>query len=137
MCEILLKAQDAEHSDPYQDVKCYKAGDVIAVVPNGWAWGNEELNSPQFRIVKFPRIGAAVAAGYLLGSEVDTDPSQPSRMLQRRGWRILRAALPQNVRDYWQDDTRAAKTITLDVTGAQIVNYIERKAARIDPNILG
>ena len=46
MAEILIKAGAV--------INDYQPGDVIAVKPEGWNWGNSELDPTLFRIVSMP-----------------------------------------------------------------------------------
>ncbi len=42
MCEILIRTVDNTNKDPAKDLWCYKAGDVVAVMPDGTPWGRFE-----------------------------------------------------------------------------------------------
>lgn len=137
MCEILLKATNATSPDPYKDVKCYKAGDVVVVMPDGWGWGSKELTDPMFRIVKLPNVTVEQAVGILCAWEIDVNPAQPSRMLQRRGYRVWYEQLSGQPRAYWLDATRASPSFTWNVTFAQLQNFRLQKAPVPDPNVIG
>ncbi len=93
MCEMLVRVVDKVNDDPYLDVQCTKRGDVIAIQPDGWVWGREELRNPDWRIVKVPGVSVTQAAAFL-GPELNTDPANPSRMLRRRAFRLDVDALP-------------------------------------------
>ena len=55
MCELLVKAVDANHPDPDTDHRgCYKRGDIVVVMPDGHQWGAGELDTNVFEVVKFP-----------------------------------------------------------------------------------
>lgn len=56
MAEILLRVVDKTNDDKQLDAQCSKRGDVIVVMPDGWAWGREELKSDVWRIVKLPGV---------------------------------------------------------------------------------
>ena len=52
MCEILVKAVDAAHSEPVKDQRgCYKSGGIVAVMPDGHEWGKEEC-LPKFYVFR-------------------------------------------------------------------------------------
>lgn len=62
MAEILIFNRDNQHADPAKDrAGCHKTGDIIAIMPDGWHWGREELRPADkggiFRLVKVPGIG--------------------------------------------------------------------------------
>lgn len=44
--EILCRIVDKGPGDD-----CSKRGDIISVQPDGWAWSNEELTNPDWRII--------------------------------------------------------------------------------------
>lgn len=56
MARLLVKATDNTHPDPVKDLRCYKRGDVVVVMPDGHEWGKEE-GPPKFFTVDIP--GAA------------------------------------------------------------------------------
>ena len=59
MCELLVKAVDANHPDPDTDHRgCYKRGDIVVVMSDGHQWGAGELDTNVFEIVKLPGIDA-------------------------------------------------------------------------------
>jgi len=59
MCEVLVKAVDANHPDPDTDHRgCYKRGDIVVVMSDGHQWGAGELDTNVFEIVKLPGIDA-------------------------------------------------------------------------------
>lgn len=51
--ELLIRVIDktASPPDPINDALCTKAGDIIAIQPDGWAWGTQERLNPDWRIV--------------------------------------------------------------------------------------
>jgi hypothetical protein len=122
MSELLVRVIDKVNADdPYLDVQCTKRGDVIVAVPDGWEWGRAELADPQYRIVKLPLVPLAVGESFL-GREFNTNPSAPSRMLQRRAFRLDVDALPADAATMTADELLAIKV---------------RKPKRPDPNIVG
>jgi hypothetical protein len=122
MCELLVRVIDKVNADdPYLDAQCTKRGDVIVAVPDGWEWGRAELDDPQYSIVRVPLVPLAVGESFL-GREFNTNPSAPSRMLQRRAFRLDIDALPADTATMTADDIMARKV---------------RKPKRPDPNILG
>lgn len=139
MAEILLRVHDKVNDDLYLDCKCTKRGDVIVVSPDGWNWGTEERSLPFYRIVKMPGVSVAAAQAFL-GRELDTDPTNPSRTLQRRAFRfnIEHASLPTAFASYLADDTRASATFTLAAFKDHHLAAVKSGKSRIaDPGVIG
>lgn len=140
MAELLLRVVDKSNpDDPYKDVKLTKRGDVIVVMPDGWAWGAEELSNPQWRILKWPALSMSAASAFL-SPEIDTAP-QPvgdNPMLQRRGFSfdLDAAIIPAGLRTWLADDTRAAPffTVPANITLAMVR---KKKSPRPDPTVIG
>lgn len=87
MAELLVRVVDKTHPDPVFDTKLSKRGDVIAVQPDGWRWGVEEVANLDWRIVCVPGVDPEDLSG-LLASEPETNPNAPSRMLQLRAFKL-------------------------------------------------
>jgi hypothetical protein len=136
MAEFLIQVVDKTNADPYLDVKNIKRGDVIALVEDGFVWGKNELDNPSWRILQAPNISVSAASTYL-SPEVDVDPQHPSRMLQRRGFKLDLFLLPAQWAAWVADDTRAQPTKLFSGTGAQILALKVKKPVVADPNILG
>jgi hypothetical protein len=107
MAELLIKAIDAEHSDPGKNViGCYKRGDIIAVRPDGFEWGSEERRAPanggRAVIVKIPGVTPAQIRNFIRNrwaTEVDgEDVDEGLGRLRRRRICIDMADLPAQVR---------------------------------------
>lgn len=131
MAELLLRVVDKTSPDPYRDARLTKRGDVIVVCPDGWNWGLEELASPDWRILRLPALSVSEARA-LLAEEPETDPTQPSRVRQRRAFRLnltlpLFASLSQPRRPI--ED--------LPISLLQFRAAVQRKPALVDPAILG
>lgn len=86
MTEILIRVRDKVSDDFYLNCQCTKRGDVIAVCPDGWGWGTEELSNPDYRIIKTDL--AEEEALLFLADEKDIDSSQPSKTLQKRRFKV-------------------------------------------------
>jgi hypothetical protein len=138
MCEVLVRVRDKVNEDFYRDTKCTKRGDVIVVAPDGWPWGNDELTLPFWRIVKLPNISVSEAST-LLAPEVDTDPANPSKTLQRRAFKLdlSNVNLPQAVIDFLKDGTRSSPSITLNVGVAGFRALKVQKQPVADPAVIG
>lgn len=65
MAELLVRTQSNVSADSVDDLKCWKRGMVIVAMPDGWAWGKEELSNPLFLIVKVPDMTLAAASAFL------------------------------------------------------------------------
>lgn len=137
MCELLVRVVDKTNpDDPYLDAQLTKRGDVICVQPDGWPWGTEELKNPDWRIIKLPGVNPDALAAFL-SPEIDTDPTQPSKVLQRRAFKLdLDHAVLADAASALADGERKQATKALALTAAQIIRARVRKPARIDPNVL-
>ncbi len=87
MAELLVRVVDKVHADFYLNCACTKRGDVIAVQPDGWAWGTGELEHPEWRIIALPGVDPSDLSG-LLAPELDVNPKHPSKTLQRRAFKL-------------------------------------------------
>lgn len=136
MAELLVRVVDKINNDPYLNVKCSKRGDVISVQPDGWVWGKEEYKNPEWRILKFPSVTVSEASAFL-GAELETDPENPSAMLQSRGFSLDLANLPAPILEVISDIKRRNPTARhKPTTGAQLLALKLTKAAIPDPNVM-
>jgi hypothetical protein len=135
MAEFLVRVVDKVNSDIYLDSKCLKAGDVVVVCPDGWGWGAEELINPDWRIVAIPAISVTQAQAFL-GTELDIDPTKPSRMLRRRAFKIDLSLLPVAWQTWITDNTRTAPIKTFSGAVAQVLALKAAKTPLVDPNVL-
>lgn len=87
MAEFLVRIKDKTSSDPYLDAQCLKRGDIVAIQPDGWGWGLDEINNPDWRILKFPMISIKNSSSFI-APEFNTDPANPSYVLRRRAFSI-------------------------------------------------
>ena len=137
MCEILFVARSRRSDDPYTDVKCYKRGDAIHIAPDGWPWGSIELTNPGWRIVALPNVTESQAESFLT-PEPAVDPQNPSRMLQRRAFKldISNVTIPLAIRTWFQDDDRVQPIRTINMTPSQFLALRVQKDPVPDPNVL-
>ena len=136
MAEFLIRVTDKVNDDPYLDAQCTKRGDIIVIVEDGWAWTKEEQTNPHWRILKAPSISVDAASAFL-APEIPTDPKNPSRMLQRRGFKLDISLLPEQWVSWIGDDKRAQPTKQFNGTGAQLLSFKVKKQPIADPNVLG
>lgn len=136
MAELLVRVVDKTNpDDPYLDAQLTKRGDVICVQPDGWHWGVEERKNPDWRILQLPGIDEDKLAS-LLAPELDADPQNPSRVLQRRAFRLdLDHAALMDARAVLQDSERKEPTKTLALPLATILAARVRKPRLRDPNV--
>lgn len=134
MCELLVIAADKKNADPYLDAKCYKAGDVVSVCPDGHPWGSAELENPVFRILKLPGVPVSAAVSFT-NSEVDTDPNQPSHVLQRRVHRLDLTGLPVFAQKLMAANSRSSPTMYVPMTLQKLAALQVRKQPLADPNV--
>lgn len=126
MAELLVFAADRIGDDVFKNAKLPKRGHVITIQVNNWPWGIEERTNPIFRIFKIPSVGVNTLSN-LLSPEIGTVPGLDwtllTNTLQERGFRLdmTLLSIPQSVRTYWQDDTRAAAFFTIGAAGVAAI----------------
>ncbi len=116
MCELVVWVVGQKHDDPYMDAQAWKKGDVICAVDDGHAFSPAERSNADWTILTLPGVSVEAVASFLAG-EPETDPSNPSRMLQRRQFRI--------------DTKKKIKTLA-DLMAARV-----KKPPLRDPNVIG
>lgn len=79
--EVLIRVVDKGVAED-----CSKAGDVISICPDGWAWSAAELENPDWRIVRV-NILPVQAEAFLAKSQIQT-------VKRRREWKIDFSLLP-------------------------------------------
>lgn len=96
MCEILYLAaepkslrQERTDEDKRWNAGLFRAGDVIAVKPDGWRWGTEELKAP-FGVARLPGVPVEKMEHLLAG---DPDDGSGTLFLRQRTYKINAAAL--------------------------------------------
>ena len=135
MAELLIRVTDkAAHPDPYIDVQRSKRGEVIVACRDGWQWSHREKTNPEWRIVRVPGL-----PDWFVESLMNPERGDPlvDRMLRRREaeFDLDSPHLPQNVRDYLADDTRAKPSIVISaVLGRKLRKQRERLQ---DPAVIG
>lgn len=106
MAELLIKATDAFNADPIKDkAGCYKRGDVVVVMNDGWPWGKSE-GPPKFVIVKIPGMTVEEAQKYI-ESEKDAPDSE---VLTRRKFKFHIDGTPSEIKD--ELETKGIATMT-------------------------
>jgi len=64
MAELLIKARDAYHRDPIKDRRgCYKRGDPVWAVRDGWSWGRLDT-IPTFWRIRVPNVESFLFAPF-------------------------------------------------------------------------
>ena len=137
MCELLVRVVDKSNpDDPYLDARCTRRGDVITVQPDGWPWGVQEQLSPDWRIVRVPGVSVGDAAS-LLAPEPETDPQNPSRMLQARLFKLNLDGHSEQLDAWLANAKRTRKRVfRLGIDRDALLGLRVRKPALPDPNIL-
>ena len=94
MAELLIRIVDRGGVDLPKGYGDSKAGDVVSICPDGWAWSTRELTSENWRIVRVGLTEAECAALLALG---DGDPkTQP---LWKRKFGLSFDDLPVNIKN--------------------------------------
>lgn len=137
MAELLVRVKDKINEDFYRNAHCSKRGDVIVVQEDGWAWGRDELNLPFYRIIRVPLTVSE--ASVFLAPEINQDPQQPSKTLQRRAFKLDldNPSIPVSVKTALQDDTRIEKVKDMGLIKQEVLSLKVTKAAIADPAIIG
>lgn len=140
VCELLIFTQDRSHDDVYLDAKLLKRGAVIAVNPDGWKWGAEELSSPVFRVIRLPGIDETVGRSFM-GAEQPITPPQPFEkdvlLLHQFVFDLDHPMLPDRIKDYLADDKRTVPTITVNLKIDQLTALKKKRKSFIDPALIG
>ena len=73
-----------------------------------------------------------------MSKELNTDPQNPSRMLQRRGFKLdlSNITIPAAIKAWFADDDRIQPIRTINMTPAQFLALKVQKAKVPDPNVL-
>lgn len=138
MCEILLRVVDKVGTDPYNNSKLLKAGDVVMIVPDGWAWGTEELGHPDWRIISLPLVSVDAASAFL-GPEFNSDPSNPSQVLRPRAFSfdLAHGSLNASFKSWLGKSGRSQVKKSLTITLAELMALKKGKTRLADPNKIG
>lgn len=136
MCEMLVRVVDKiNRDDPYLDAQCTKRGDVIVICEDGWAWSGAELKNPDWRVIKIPKVSVLEAQAFLQ-PEIDSDPKNPSKVLQRRAYKVdLEHAELAPVKMVLDDAARKTETALVDLTFEQLQAVKVQKPRLQDPNV--
>ena len=112
MCELLVKAVDANHPDPVINLAgCYKRGDVVAIRENGFQWGSGELDTNMFSIISMPDKSVGEMK-HMLYSNDKPIPKTAALKIP-----ALRKLVSQGMRD-----TINRKRFSIDITTQQITD---------------
>ncbi len=129
MPELLVQVIDRASPNPLVDCRCYKAGDVIVVCPDGWGWTPAELNSQEWRIISVD-IPMAEAEALV---EDETGDQLLNPLLQIRGAGINIDALPPQAIAKMRGNR--AGTVTISAAAIRLAKAV--KARRQSAQILG
>jgi hypothetical protein len=115
VAELLIKAVSATNPDATKSARwCYKRGDPVVVMPDGWSWGTQEVIPPAnggvFVIIKIPDVTVAQALRFI-----------SKGTLTRKLYRVVVDELPAGIRNTLNT------TGTITRTWDQIKSFIENK----------
>ena len=81
--ELLVCVRDKRnHNDPVKDHLLIKRGDVIAAMPDGFAWSKIERENPDWRILRVQDMTETEAVSYTSGEK----PPSERRQYHLRAW---------------------------------------------------
>ena len=128
MAELLVRYNDKTNASSEElDAMCSKKFDVVVIVPNGWVWSSEELSNPDWRILALPKISEEFLAP-LVDSGDEAAGSGFLSTRRKRRLNMIKQAVPQVVRDWWNDTSRSEPIYTINATFATIQDYVEEKS---------
>ena len=120
MAELLIMKADKVHDDPTISANhCYKRGDIVQVVPDGYSWGRKEHPSTGTKFLLLKISGPSVSDANKFMDEDGDSKAQDLRL--RRKWCVLMDTIPEAVRTSL-DDTGEASTAFADIR-----DFIENK----------
>lgn len=118
MCEILVRIKDRPGFDPTANALAARAGDVIAVCPDGWNWTQTELTSSEWLIVRIPGLAVdAVTPLVLSAFSVNPDGSRGPMM-----WKRARNFDTSDVN--WRNLAKLSSPVTISL--AQWTNFLNK-----------
>lgn len=146
MVELCICAIDQNNADFYLNCMRYKRGDVIEAMPDGTltagGWGAAVVANPNWVILGMP-AETVQTAGPLLSFEPPVDPLNPSKTLQRRGFRLnLDDPRVQALIISGTTDPLGLNPITLPAKGSNpptpsLADLTVQKPAISDPAVIG
>lgn len=125
MEHLVIVVDRANPGDIYKDAKLYKRGMVIAIFPDGWSWGYQELHNPDFRIIRTPDLDDATVSALLApedGFGTD-DPDTSTLQIRKNKLNLDSASAPQGFQTFIQDSQRASPIFTVSPL-SQLTNLI-------------
>lgn len=141
MAELVILIRDREtHPNPYEDVHRMKRGDVIEVLPDGHVFSPAELAHPNWRIIKIPGLSKNSPELVALTVSESGDPKQNKMLrIRKQGINCSWVGLPQAMKTYLADDSRAAPSITATASFfvANRGSMVNIKTPLPDPAVIG
>jgi hypothetical protein len=110
-----------------------KRYDVIAVQPDGWRWGAQELVHPWFRVLAWSGSVSSdmrtLLSPLLAGVDIDLNPTT---YRQYRGFYLdlTNALVPQSIQTWFADGTRAVPRLELTGEVARSLTVAAVRKAR-------
>lgn len=123
--------------DIYKDSKLYKRGMVIDVRADGWSWGYQELNNPDFRILRTPDLGDVTIAALLAPEDGFgvVDHATSTVRIRENKLDLDGASAPQGLRAFLQDNRRQSPIFALSHAD-QLTSLIAARPAVPNPLVL-
>ncbi len=127
MAELLLWHRDYLPTDQLRELRGWRPGDVVAIKPDGHAWGADE-RPPKFVVLVVPD---GELSAYLVEARNNLDLIGNDDLVARRVQRVALDLLPRTVRRQLFDAGRA--TITNNVLqNATVTNRLRRRLTTAD-----
>lgn len=115
----------------------YKPFDLVTAKPDGWAWGDQEVSNPWFRIIRWSAVSLTQVQPYMSTLQPVLDANGlATTLFQARGFflDLSDVRIPPALWTWWQDDTRAQPIFV--VPGAFVLDPVllqKVRAAVPDP----
>ena len=134
---LVIVADRSNPQDIYKDTKLYKRGMVIDVRAEGWSWGYQELNNPDFRILKTTDLDDATVAALLAPEDGFgvVDHATSTVRIRKNRLDLDGASTPGGFRAFIQDNQRQIPIYVLSHVD-QLVSLMTAIPAVLNPLVL-
>lgn len=129
--ELLVRLLDKENKeDTRLDAGCTKRGDVIVARPDGWSWGDKELEHDFWMIVKIPGLPESIGDTLTMQEVGDKEKNLLRKRMHGLNFDKLTKALKDQL-------TYPRKAPFIQLSPADIQGCREQKKAKANPFYVG